>query len=138
MPEHGDSGAMAMPGTLFGYIWRTSARHQAALAALSAVVFLLSAVPLELQRRIVNDALQRGATAAVIGLALGYAALALAEGGIKLGLNVYRGWVSERAVRDLRRGIGALAATPRSPQRRTDASTACSRSTWASTSSSSA
>jgi hypothetical protein len=32
-----------MPRTLFGYIWKTSAHHQLALAALSIVVFLLSA-----------------------------------------------------------------------------------------------
>jgi len=102
---------MQIPGSLFGYIWRTSARHQAVLAALSAVVFLLSAVPLELQRRIVNDALQRGATGAVVALSLGYAAVAVVEGAVKLWLNVYRAWVSERAVRDLRRGIGALTAS---------------------------
>ena len=98
----------AMPKTVFGYIWQVSARHQAGLALLSVVVFLLSAVPLELQRRIVNDAIARGATATIAWLALAYAGVALTEGGVKLCLNIYRGWVSETAVRDLRRGIGAL------------------------------
>lgn len=97
-----------MSRTLFGYIWQVSARHQAALALLSVVVFLLSAAPLELQRRVVNDAIARGATAAIVWLALAYAAVALAEGGLKMLLNIYRGWVSESAVRDLRRRIGAL------------------------------
>lgn len=99
-----------MPKTLFGYVWRVSARHQAALALLSIVVFLLSAVPLELQRRIVNDAIGKGVSNTILWLALAYAGVALAEGGIKLGLNVYRGWVSETAVRELRRRIGALTA----------------------------
>ncbi len=98
----------ALPQTLFGYIWRVSSRHQAALAALSVVVFLLSAVPLELQRRVVNDAIARGATLDILWLALAYAAVALTEGGLKLVLNVYRAWVSESTVRDLRRRIGAL------------------------------
>ena len=98
----------AMPKTLFGYVWQTTARHQAALALLSAIVFLLSAVPLELQRRIVNDAIARGATSAVLGLALAYVAFALTEGGVKLLLNVYRARVSETAVRELRHGIGAM------------------------------
>ena len=97
-----------MPRTLFGYIWHSSARHQIVLCLLSVVVFLLSAVPLELQRRIVNDAIGRGATAAILWLALAYAGVALTEGGLKLALNVYRGWVGESTVRDLRRRIGAL------------------------------
>jgi ABC-type multidrug transport system fused ATPase/permease subunit len=97
-----------MPKTLFVYIWLASARHQAALSLLSVIVFGLSAVPLELQRRIVNDAIARGAVDTILWLALAYAAVALIEGGIKLGLNIYRSWVSERAVRQLRRHIGAL------------------------------
>ena len=99
-----------MPNSVIGYIWRVSGRHQIALAALSVVVFLLSTVPLELQRRIVNDAIARGATATIVWLALAYIAFALTEGGLKLVLNVYRGWVSETAVRDLRHGMGALTA----------------------------
>lgn len=85
-----------------------SGRHQLALAALSIVVFLLSAVPLELQRRVVNDATARGATGTIAWLALAYVAVAFTEGSLKLCMNIYRGWVSETAVRDLRRSIGAL------------------------------
>ncbi len=97
-----------LPPSLFGYILRFSGRHQAALAALSTVVFLLSAVPLELQRRIVNDAIARGAAVDILWLALAYGAVALSEGALKLVMNVYRGWVSESTVRDLRSRIGAL------------------------------
>ena len=98
------------PPTLFGYIWRASGRHQLVLCLMSVAVFLLSTVPLELQRRIVNDAIANGSRAAILGLALAYAGFALLEGGIKLGLNIYRAWVSERAVLHLRRRIGALTA----------------------------
>ncbi|HEX2566015.1 MAG TPA: ABC transporter transmembrane domain-containing protein [Burkholderiales bacterium] len=97
-----------MPKSLFGYIWRTTARHQVVLCALSAAVFLLSTVPLELQRRIVNDAIKRGALDAILWLAIAYAGVSLCEGGIKLFLNIYRSWVSERAVLDLRGNIGRL------------------------------
>lgn len=97
-----------MPRTLFGYIWQVSGRHQAALAPLSIVVFLLSTAPLEIQRRIVNDAIAKGATTTIAWLALAYAALALTEGAVKLFLNVYRSWVSETTVRQLRRRIRAL------------------------------
>ena len=94
---------MSLPPTLFGYIRRYSGRHQLALALLSIVVFALSAVPLELQRRIVNDAIDKGEFQAILWLAIAYIGVALAEGGTKLVLNIYRGWVSETAVRHLRR-----------------------------------
>ena len=79
--------------------------HQLGLAELSAAVFGLRAVPLELQRRIVNDAIKSGATRTILWLAVAYAGVALLEQGFKLALNVYRGWVAEDAVRTLRRTI---------------------------------
>jgi ABC-type multidrug transport system fused ATPase/permease subunit len=98
----------ALPAGLFGYVWTHGRRHQLALVALSVGVFALGAVPLELQRRIVNDAFYSDNFQPILWLALIYAAVALAEGGIKLVLNVYRAWVSERAVRQLRRvALGA-------------------------------
>jgi len=96
-----------MPPTLFGYIWQVSRRLQVGLCLLSITVFALSAVPLELQRRIVNDAIVKGALDTIIWLAVAYAVVALAEGAFKLWLNVYRSRVSERAVRDIRRRVGA-------------------------------
>lgn len=99
---------MRLSPTLGSYIARHSGRHQVVLALLSVLVFALTAVPLELQRRIVNDAVYAAAYGPIFALALAYIAVALAEGLIKLVLNIYRGWVSETAVRHLRRA--ALAA----------------------------
>jgi hypothetical protein len=36
----------------------------------------------------------------------------LLQGGAKLGVNIYRSWVGERAKRDLRRQVGAVSAAP--------------------------
>src|SRR5262245_7441553 len=91
-----------LPRTIIGYVIRKSGVHQLGLAALSAAVFGLSAVPLELQRRIVNDAIKSGATRTILWLAIAYAGVAVLEQGFKLALNVYRAWVSEDAVRTLR------------------------------------
>ncbi len=91
-----------LPRTLLGYIWRHTGRHQLALAGLSILVFALSAAPLELQRRIVNDAIGKGEAGAIVWLALAYVAVALVEGALKLAMNIYRSWVSERAVQHLR------------------------------------
>lgn len=88
-----------------GYVVRSSGRHQVALAALSAAVFGLSSVPLELQRRVVNDAIKNGAVETIMWLAVAYAGVALLEQTLKMALNVYRGWVSENAVRTLRKTL---------------------------------
>ena len=49
-----------MPTGIFRYVWQTTGRHQLWLAALSTVLFILTMGPLELQRRIVNSALESG------------------------------------------------------------------------------
>ena len=98
----------ALPPTIFGYILRIGGRHQIALVALSALVFALSTVPLEIQRRIVNEAVRNGEISPIMWLALAYTGVTLLEGGLKLALNIYRGWVSEMAVLDLRRVVAAL------------------------------
>ncbi|CAN5605639.1 hypothetical protein BH10PSE6_BH10PSE6_42340 [soil metagenome] len=90
---------------MMGFVLRCSGRHQIALALLAAGVFGLSTVPLELQRRIVNDAIKSGATETIFWLAAAYAGVALLEQGLKLALNLYRAWVSEDAVRGLRRTL---------------------------------
>ena len=92
-----------LPQSILGYVFRYSGKHQIGLAVLAVAVFALSTVPLELQRRIINDAIKSGATGTILWLAAAYAGVALAEQGLKLVLNVYRGWVSEAAVRRLRK-----------------------------------
>lgn len=97
-----------LPPSIIGYVWRHSGKHQFGLSALSAMVFFLSVYPLEIQRRIVNDAISSGSLRSIMWLSAGYLGIALLEGLIKLGLNIYRGWVSETAVRHLRRTIYGL------------------------------
>jgi ABC-type multidrug transport system fused ATPase/permease subunit len=105
--------AMAMlPRSVFRYVLATSAAHQLCLLALTVIVFLLEVVPLELQRRIVNDLVKHRPYLWVVGLCAVYAAVVLVQGGSKLGLNIYRGWVGERAKRDLRRRVHAVVEAP--------------------------
>ena len=44
----------------------------------------------------------------VLGLALAYVGVVLAEGLVKLLMNVYRGWIGEKASRALRLATSAL------------------------------
>lgn len=97
-----------LPQRLSRYIYNSTGLHQLALLILTVIVFLVEVIPLELQRRMVNDAVKHHPFGTIVTLAAVYAGVALSHGAIKLGLNIYRGWVGQRAVRDLRGSVRAL------------------------------
>ncbi len=97
-----------MPRSLFGFVLRVSKWSQFWIVLLAIGVFVLNTVPLELQRRLLNAMVVGGNVDLVIALALAYAAVVLSEGLVKLLMNVYRGWVGEKAVRALRLSTSAL------------------------------
>jgi len=114
-PRRGPAGAddaAEMPRDILRYVLKTSGWHQLFLVLLTVGVFLLEIVPLELQRRIVNDLVKHRDYWFVIVLCAVYAGTVLVQGGAKLALNVYRGWIGERATRDLRRRIRVLVSSP--------------------------
>jgi len=94
-----------LPTSLFRYVLSISWRHQIALVGLTVIAFLLEIVPLEIQRRVVNNLVKDRPFQPVIVLCAAYAGAVLIQGATKLGLNIYRGWVSENATRDLRRHV---------------------------------
>jgi ABC-type multidrug transport system fused ATPase/permease subunit len=107
------AGAAAeIPGDIFRYVLLASGFwHQLLLVVLTVAVFLLEIVPLELQRRIVNDIVKDRQYRLVIMLCALYLGTVLVQGGTKLALNIYRSWVSERATRDLRRRVHRLVSS---------------------------
>jgi ABC-type multidrug transport system fused ATPase/permease subunit len=107
-PPSAPSSEAPLPTDLFTYIYETTAAHQFLLLLLSAAVFLIELAPLELQRRIINDLVKDRTFGYVITLCAIYGGVVLVHGSTKLGLNIYRNWVGERAVRDLRRRIRDL------------------------------
>ena len=100
--------ATAMPATLFAFVLRFSRWHQLALVAMSTLIFLLEAAPLEIQRRIVNDAFKGGNFADILVLSLIYLGLAFGQGLLKMLTNIYRSWVGEKAIRSLRLTVQTL------------------------------
>jgi ABC-type bacteriocin/lantibiotic exporter with double-glycine peptidase domain len=102
---------------LYRYVWKVSGRDQVILSILSVVLFLLELAPLELQRRIVNDAVDKQEFEVIGLLCLLYVAVVLVQGSLKLVLNVYRGSVSEAANQRLRLEPN-LIAIARAPDRR--------------------
>jgi ABC-type bacteriocin/lantibiotic exporter with double-glycine peptidase domain len=107
------AGSFAARG-LYGYIWATSGRSQVLLALLSVFIFLLDLVPLELQRRIVNDAISQKAFALLAWLCGVYALTALVQGLAKLAWNFYRNSVGEATSRRLR--VETFTAALRHPE----------------------
>jgi ABC-type multidrug transport system fused ATPase/permease subunit len=97
--------AIQLPRNLFRYVFAVSWRHQIALVSLTVITFLLEIVPLEIQRRVVNNLVKERPFQLVVILCTAYAGAVLVQGATKLGLNIYRSWVGENAKRDLRRHI---------------------------------
>ena len=91
-----------------GFLRRVSAWSQFRIALLAILLFVLNTAPLEMQRRILNAATLDRDVALVALLAAAYAAIVLLEGFLKLTMNVYGGWISEKAVRVLRLAASAL------------------------------
>jgi len=94
-----------LPNAIFGYVFVVSWPHQFALVILTVLTFLLEVAPLEIQRRAVNDLVKGRSFKLVITLCAAYAGVVLVQGMTKLVVNIYRGWVGENAIRDLRRHI---------------------------------
>jgi ABC-type multidrug transport system fused ATPase/permease subunit len=102
LPRPVDGEGASMPGELWRYIQRTCLRDQVWLSAITILVFLLTLVPLELQRRVVNDAIGSRHLPSIALLCIAYVVVVLVQGGLKLWLNIYRSRVSEAATRHLR------------------------------------
>jgi ABC-type bacteriocin/lantibiotic exporter with double-glycine peptidase domain len=102
----------SLPSNIFRYVLIASGVHQLLLLALGVSLFLLEIVPLELQRRIINDLVKGRPYSWVVTLGAAYAGVGLVQGGIKLVLNACRGWIGERAIRDLRGRIYAVSQMP--------------------------
>src|SRR6266446_7773895 len=107
----GKNGQIGLPRNLLRYVLEESGWHQLFLAALAVAAFLLEFVPLELTRRIINDLAKHRDFHLVIILGVLYFAVTFVQGSTKLALNVYRGWISERATRNLRNKILAITET---------------------------
>ena len=103
-----------LPSTIFRYVLAVSWPHQVALVVLTVVTFLLEVVPVEIQRRVVNNLVKDRPFLLVVTLCAAYAGAVLIQGATKLGLNVYRGWVGENATRDLRQRVLAYSRVVRS------------------------
>ena len=111
MPHPLDENAIRLDRGLFRYVIRATGKHQIVIALLTIAVFLLEIVPLEIQRRVINDLVKQREYRMTVVLCGAFLAAVLVQGGTKLILNVYRGWVGEWATRDLRHRVRLLSGS---------------------------
>lgn len=113
-----------MPKSLYAYIWQTSRRQQIWLVLLTLIIAGLTMLPLELQRRMVDDAIHNADVTFLLTLASAYLVLILLQGSLKYYLNVYRGRLVERVVRRLRHTLFRELVVPAAGARQSSAKSA--------------
>jgi ABC-type multidrug transport system fused ATPase/permease subunit len=102
-----------LPTSLYRYIWRVSRTGQIHICILTAIIAPLSMAPLELQRRIVNEALKGGSIKLLALYGGAYLAVVLIQNGAKYLLNITKGRVLEDVARDVRRKVFLWLDIPR-------------------------
>jgi len=111
VPRTADGSTAAPPArSLAGYVWRMSGGHQLALAALALAVAGLAMAPLELQRRLVNEALGAGDLGLLARFGAIYLGVVVAAALGKFALRLYQGWLAESAVLATRAQLAHLHA----------------------------
>jgi len=95
-------------GSVWGYVRRMSGRHQIGLCLLGLVVVAFGIAPIELQRRLVDDAIAMKDVDLFASLLALYAGVILVERVAKFAFRVYQGWVSESAILYTRRHLMSL------------------------------
>lgn len=97
-----DQPVSAMPASLYRYILSRTFRRQVVLAVLTVILAGLSFVPLELQRRALDDAVANSDVELLFWLAVAYLAAILASAAIKFMVKLGRDYVSAGMQRTLR------------------------------------
>ena len=108
-PDHIERTGDDTPApSLARFIWRMSGWRQAALGALALISAGLNLAPIEIQRRMVDDALMQEDLQQLLTLGVAYAAALLAHRLVKLTLGLGQAWVGESATLYCRRHLLGL------------------------------
>lgn len=94
-----------MPEKLYSYIWTVNPGRQVLLILLTLMVFPLAMVPLELQRRIIDDAIKQEDLDLLLLLGGGYFAFMVVHGGLKFLMNLQRGRIIQASAAHLREAV---------------------------------
>ncbi len=86
-----------LPANIYVLDWRRTLALQIAVLPLGLLTPLLNVAPLDLQRRIVDEAIPAGDHGMLALLAFGYAGVALAPAVLKFAIYILRGAICGRA-----------------------------------------
>lgn len=96
--------------SLIGFVRRASGAHQFYVGLLAVAVALFSFAPIDLQRRLVDNAIAKADLTALLLLGALYVGIVLVQGALKYALLFYQGWVGESAVKAARDQLAAVAS----------------------------
>lgn len=96
--------------SLYGYVWRMSGWHQVWVSLIAAAAAALAFAPLELQRRVVDDAIGGESARLLLTLGVIFLGIILVQGALKFALRIYQGWLSESAIRYTREHLSKIYA----------------------------
>ncbi|MEX2617185.1 MAG: ABC transporter transmembrane domain-containing protein [Alphaproteobacteria bacterium] len=105
LPSVRDKPLQTMPKSLYTYVSKVSAKQQVRLCLLTVLVFPITLVPLELQRRIVDGAVAGEDVSLLVLLGGLYFAVVAGHGILKFLRNIYLDRVAEGVTRILRTRI---------------------------------
>ena len=94
-----------MPQSVYRYIFNNSLKQQILVVILTLCLLPLAPVPLELQRRVLDDAIAQKNTDLLMELALYYLLALLLASGLKTWMKIQRGFISARIVHSLRASV---------------------------------
>lgn len=94
--------------SVWRFVWRMSGHRQVWLSLLAVAVAGLSMAPLELQRRIVNDAVEGADVENLVTLGAIYLLVLVLLAGTKLIFGIYQSWLSESAIQYVRGHLARL------------------------------
>jgi ABC-type multidrug transport system fused ATPase/permease subunit len=88
--------------SLYRYVAARSLGHQVRLTGVVALATGVALIPIEMQKRLVNEAIGTGSLTALTRYGIFFVLGALAATGLKFAINLYEALIAERVLRDFR------------------------------------
>ncbi len=116
---HSDKAERAVPArAVYRYVWQTSRKAQMLICLLTMIIAPLPMVYLELQRRMVDEAVTERNLGFLARLAIAYLVVICIKSVLKYVLNMAKGIAIETVARDIRRRVMVKASEAHDPKRR--------------------
>ena len=96
------------PDTLINFVWQMTSWRQVVICEFAIIVALLNFAPIEVQRRLIDDAISKSDVKALIWLGALYGLVVVSSVAFKYVLLVAQSWIGESAVKHARDDLLAI------------------------------